>query len=207
MAYGAQEKRITSQLVANPDIMREMSETVAKLIEAGTLDPSKRDSTYRRFCNERASEIYRIYHDRFPGIKKITKLAELKCLEAGFIFNAYGRRRHIPSSNARIAFNSLIQGCAMDYIKNRMIATAPRFNKWMRESEIHILLNVHDECLYEGPKEVMQDPVTQKRLKEILEDQDAIKFRVPFAWDFGYSEETWRGAGIDQDRRKQQEAS
>jgi DNA polymerase-1 len=187
--YGAGEKKVTSMLAANPDIMSEIGDKVNAMVIAGTIDPTARDSEYRRLCAERGSFIHHAYHERFSSLRRTSKLAMKTASLRGYVRNAFGRRRHLHPKGVHKAFNSVIQGCAMDYIKSRMIAVAPRYNPEFRDAKP--FANVHDAIAWLGPKEVLSDPEFQRKMLDVLEEQP-VPFRVPFRWDMGFSDQNWK---------------
>jgi len=197
MGYGAGKTRVVNMLINNPTVMEEVSAEVQQLVADGKVDVSDSDHQYRRLCRERAEEIYHIYHERLPGIKTTTRGAAKACRRRGYVFNAYKRRRHLPRKAAHKAFNAVVQGCAMDIIKEAMISLSPRFNRKMREWGIRLVANVHDEILFAGPIAVMRDPEVHAYILETLETP-RIPFRIPITWDAGYSEVDWYEAAKEE---------
>lgn len=193
MGFGGGKKKATSELSGNPDVMAEIGAVINALVEHGKVKPEQRNVVYKRLCYEKASQIYHDYHARLPGIKAMSQLAKDNCSKRGYVFNAFGRRRHLSPKFARKAFNAAVQGGAMDYIKTRIVALSPRYNSDMRNWQISIRANVHDEVLQHGPKGIYQEPQVQKAIEETLEYQP-VKFRVPFKWDTGASAENWAEA-------------
>lgn len=155
-----------------------------------------RNDVYNRLCQERASEVWEKYHETLPGIKVTSEEVEKRCRMRGFVKNPYGRRRHLPIKAAHKAFNSLVQGCAMDIIKERMIALAPRYNQQMRDWDIRIVANVHDEVLFEVPLALLYSPAVHKYIMTMLESP-SIKFRVPITTGIGISATNWAEAAGD----------
>jgi DNA polymerase-1 len=85
--------------------------------------------------------------------------------EEGYVTTLMGRRRPIPELRSgnpntrrlgeRLAVNTVIQGTAADIIKIAMV----RCQKALREAgtETRLVLQIHDELLFEGPPEEMED--------------------------------------------------
>lgn len=198
IGYGAGKHNVETALVKEPVIIEAISHTVNEMIAAGEAQPNQQHDLFRKLCAERAAEIYDEYHETLPGIKSTSKLAERKAKQRGFIFNPHGRRRHLPRNQAHKAFNSLVQGEAMDIIKERMVALSPRYNQRIRELDIRIVANVHDEILFEAPLDVMYDPAVHAYLIEVLESP-SITYRVPIKCGLGISSQNWAiAAGDDQ---------
>lgn len=184
-AYGAGRKKIAKQLMTNEEIVSE----VAKLVG----DVPNRAELIEELAMARGEEIYDAYHDTFPGLKITTARAADLCRIRGWIRNKFGRRRHLPREAAHKAFNSLVQGEAMDVIKERMVAVAPRYNARSREIGLRLFENVHDEVGATGPIESLSRPDVQTFYTVTLE-QTPKEFPIPFVWDAGYSEVNWAEA-------------
>lgn len=183
IAYGAGEKKITSMVAANEDIIAEVIEKYG------------RDNIYAN-AQGRASHIMTLYKDTFPTLKDTANRAtravkgRRRGRKNGYSINAFGRRRHLPNNRAHTAFNTIVQGTAMDYIKTRMIALSPRYNSFLRDRDISLRINVHDELAWQGPIGVFGDPEVKSHIMTTLE-QSPIPFRVPFYWDYNRSSESW----------------
>jgi DNA polymerase-1 len=185
MAYGAGKKRITQELSGNKKIMEE----VGSAIDADeTVRAEDRAREYARRCELRAAEIYRDYHERLPGLKGTAERATDATRRRGWVRNLFGRRRHLPLVGAHKAFNSLVQGCAMDIIKRKMV----ELDDWLDGA--HLVANVHDEVLIEGPPEMIEDAAWQEHVLGILR-APVEGLRVPIEWDRGTSRRSWADAG------------
>lgn len=196
IGYGAGKRNVESALIKEKVIMEEVGAKVNAMILAGEATLDQRNDLYRQLCAQRASDIYEEYHNTLPGIKATSDLATARCRQRGYIFNPYGRRRHLPRRGAHKAFNSLVQGCAMDIIKERMVAVSPRYNPITRQLGIRMAANVHDEILFEAPIEIMMDPEVHAHLINTLESP-SIEFRVPIKTGLGVSLTTWKEAAGD----------
>jgi DNA polymerase-1 len=193
LAFGAGKKKILAMLAGNPEIIEEVGNRVNLMVEEGVVPKSERGAVYRKLVTERVEEIYHDYHERFPSLKAVSNDVTRICKARGFVFNAFGRRRKLAPKHAHKGFNSLNQGGAMDYIKTRMIATSERHSNFIRQNLASLLINVHDENVYEGPTEFIKSPQTWKWFQDELCIQP-IPFRVPFAWQLGVSEQNWAEA-------------
>jgi len=104
------------------------------------------------------------YLERFPAVRAFRERVVEKAQEEGFVTTLMGRRRAIPelrSSNPntrrlgeRLAVNTVIQGTAADIIKVAMV----RCQRALREAggETRLVLQIHDELLFEGPPGEME---------------------------------------------------
>jgi len=193
IGYGAGRRNVTGQLMSDPSVMKEVQAQVQDEIERGMTAHADRANRYHELCARRANEIYDTYHDTFPGIRKYSRLAAKTAETRGYVYNEFGRRRHVPANRSQIAFNSVIQSWAGDVIKERMLALSPRYCQWLRDNDTHLILNVHDELGWEGPREFIMDPAIQARFREVLCETE-LKFRVPIRWSVGVSSVSWSEA-------------
>lgn len=196
MAYGAGEIKVTKELSNNPDIIEEVSKKVEEFILAGKLEHSETRETFERLCKEHASKCYFAYHEKIPGIKATARRAASTCKYRGYVFNAYGRRRYLPEKASYRAFNTIIQGCAMDIMKEGMIKLSPRYNKKSKNYGIRLAVNVHDDCTTEVPLQELLNPELHSYIRNILENP-SIKFRVPILTGLGISPNNWGEAAGD----------
>ncbi|MCW2988017.1 MAG: polymerase [Solirubrobacterales bacterium] len=103
------------------------------------------------------------YLERFPAVRAFREHVVEKAQEEGYVTTLMGRRRQIPELRSgnpntrrlgeRLAVNTVIQGTAADIIKvamvrcqNALAATGGR---------TRLVLQIHDELLFEGPPEEM----------------------------------------------------
>jgi DNA polymerase I - 3''-5'' exonuclease and polymerase domains len=166
-AYGAGKRKIQQTLIG---------------VLAESMEGTPEEVRFR--CSTLAEEVYRTYHKKFPEIKQLSESCESVTKERGYIKNAYGRRRHLPAYAAYKAFNTAVQGGAMDMIKERMVTDEDT-------DETALLANKHDEVLFETD----DDDETANREKERIREhlQDVHKFRVPIVWDAGEGK-NWKEA-------------
>ena len=179
--------------MSNEHIIEQMGSKVNELVDAGKLDPNLRLIKFEELCRDHAEQSYEAYHTTLPEIKKTSYRAIDKASMRGFVFNAYGRRRYLPGKASYKAFNSIIQSCAADLMKERMIAFSPRWNSETRKWGIRIAANVHDEVLSCVPLEHLRDPRLHKFICDTLENT-TIKFRVPILTGLGISSTNWSEA-------------
>jgi len=190
MAYGAGKKLVTTGLRSNPEIIEEIGAELNAEIAAGKLKPESLNEAFQLRCATRASEVYDMYHERFPGIKRLSAEAAYVVRKRGYVKTLYKRRRHLPDKASRKAFNSIVQGGASDIAKEAMVKAAPRYNKKIRDLGISLAAQVHDAILWEGPEEVMRDSATHKLLFSLMENP-SVDIRVPIITDMGFSKMSW----------------
>jgi DNA polymerase-1 len=122
------------------------------------------------------------YFETYSGVKKYLdgQIAEVR--RTGFTRTLFGRIRPIPEINApqpnlrnfaeRTAMNTPMQGAAADLIKLAMIELDRRL---AGEFEARMILQVHDELLFEAPEGEI--PRLRNLVKEVMEG--VYKLRVP----------------------------
>ena len=133
--------------------------------------------------NSEAQEMIDRYYAAYPRVK--TYLGELveQAQTQGWVATAFGRRRLIPEIHSpvynvrefgkRTAMNHPMQGAAADLVKLAMIAVDGKLCAEKLESRM--LLQVHDELIFEGPAEEME------RLGELVTQAmvEVAQFKVP----------------------------
>jgi len=104
------------------------------------------------------------YLERFPAVRAFREEVVERAQEEGYVTTLMGRRRQIPELRSgnpntrrlgeRLAVNTVIQGTAADIIKVAMV----RCQVALREAggETRLVLQIHDELLFEGPPEEME---------------------------------------------------
>lgn len=174
IAFGGGKKRVLSMLASNMELVREFAD------RAGDFD---------ELCRTRANEVYSTYHAKLPGIKRCSFRAAMSLKRKGYVFNAYGRHRHLPNQAAFRAFSTVIQASAADLMKDRLVATAPRYNSVIRDAGISQVACVHDETLFHGPIDAIHDVGILTSISRTMEDVDIIT--VPVVVKTGTSDRTW----------------
>ncbi len=129
-----------------------------------------------------------LYFARYPGVKAYMDQTREQAREQGYVETVFGRRLYIPdikSSNGqrrqyaeRTAINAPMQGSAADIIKRAMLEV----DAWVqRESDIRMIMQVHDELVFEVP----QEKVEVASLKIVRLMSAAAELRVPLLVEAG----------------------
>ena len=134
----------------------------------------------------RAKEFIDQYFIAYKDVKKFIDETIKQTRESGYAETLFKRRRYLPEINSsmaqvrkaaeRMAINMPIQGTAADMIKIAMINV---YNFIKNNQDIKMLLQVHDELLFE-----VKDSEVEKisnEIKNIMES--AIKLKVPVVVD------------------------
>lgn len=127
-----------------------------------------------------SSEIIKRYFQRFPGVKEYIDQTIQSARSKSYVETLSGRRRYIDELLAknvaiqkfgeRAAINAPIQGTASDIVKMAMIKCAELYQDELR---LKLILQVHDELIFEGPKEVLLAKVDS--IKKLMETVMSLK--------------------------------
>lgn len=131
-----------------------------------------------------ASEIIARYFKRFSNVKSFMETTTREGMEKGYVETLFGRRRYLPElrsqnqmmrrAGERAAINAPIQGTASDLVKLAMI-------KLHDSLPIPLLLQVHDELLFESPVDEADEYC--RDIKEAMES--VYKLSVPLKVNVG----------------------
>ena len=136
------------------------------------------------FSRAEAKELINLYNERFPTVKGFTDEIITEARSKGFTTTMTGRRRYFPDIHAskfaerqyaeRQAMNAPIQGTAADMLKLAML----HVRKQLEGTETRMLLNVHDELVFElkdGENGIVEP------IRHLMED--ALPLKVPVEAD------------------------
>jgi len=136
-----------------------------------------------------AAQFINAYFARYRGVKDYLDKILAETRKSGAARTLFGRVRPIPEINSpqmqlrnfaeRTALNSPLQGTAADIIKLAMIAIDRRLAA--EKFEAKMILQVHDELLFEAP--VKERPTLEKLVREEMEG--AYKLAVPVVAEIG----------------------
>lgn len=170
MGFGGGKRRIVSMLAGNPKLVSSLIAEVEARVLRGELDSSKKIGEVARVCTSRGEDVYRKYHEALPQLQPSSKKAEGSARMRGYVYTWYGRHLHMNHRIAHRAFNRVVQGTAAEIIKERVVALAPRYNKTVRDAGISVRALVHDDTLFHGPREALDDPKMQDTLATTMEN-------------------------------------
>jgi len=165
-------------------VTREMRDA-AKTVNFGVIYgmSAHRLSGELRISRREAQNFIDSYFASYNGVKLWIEQTIREAVKRGYVTTLLGRRRYIPdlkSSNKniksaaeRIAVNTPIQGTSADMIKKAMIAVHNR----LQTSHLmaRLLIQVHDELIFEAPPEEV-DPLTKIVREEMIQ---ALPLSVP----------------------------
>ncbi|HEY9167768.1 MAG TPA: DNA polymerase I [Candidatus Kryptonia bacterium] len=142
-----------------------------------------------RISQSEAKEVIDTYFRRFPRVKEYINSTLEFARKHGYVETLLGRRRYLSNINSknsavrmaeeRQAINMPIQGTAADMIKLAMVAIYREMKK--RKLRSRMILQVHDELVFEAPKDEV------KELEELVSDKmkNALKLDVPIDVEVG----------------------
>lgn len=129
------------------------------------------------------------YFMKYPGVRKYMDETQALADEKGFVETLFGRRLYLPDIHAgngmlrkaaqRTAINAPMQGTAADIIKRAMID----IDHWlaMGELDARMLLQVHDELVFEVKEEDLQLLIEGVKFRMV----SAASLDVPLVVDVG----------------------
>ena len=147
---------------------------------------------------QEAQDFIDAYFAGFPAVRGFLDRTLEEARASGVVKTLFGRRRMVPdlvSRNGQIrgraereAVNMPIQGTAADVLKRAMIdvhAALPG----LAGGRARMILTVHDELLFEVPKEAAEE--TAEAVRQLMEG--AVRLSVPLTVDVGIAE-NWKDA-------------
>ena len=115
------------------------------------------------FSRDQGKEFIDTYFSRYPGISEYLERVKAQARADQYVETLMGRRRYLPEINSsnfntrggaeRMAINMPIQGTAADIMKLAMVRVQRRLDA--DEMQTKMLLQVHDELVFETPREEM----------------------------------------------------
>ncbi|SEA23748.1 DNA polymerase I [Rubrimonas cliftonensis] len=140
------------------------------------------------------------YFERFPGIRAYMDATRDRAKRDGYVETLFGRRIHTPEINAkgprasfayRAAINAPIQGAAADVIRRAMARIPQALER--AGSGARMLLQVHDELLFECPEDEADEAAAL--LRDVMENAaaPAAALDVPLTVEAGKGA-TWAAA-------------
>jgi DNA polymerase-1 len=163
-----------------PD-MRRVAKTVNFGVIYGMSEYGLEQAT--ELSREEASRFIASYFEKYKGVKTYLEATKQKARELGYVETVLGRRRYIPeitSSNRqireaaeRMAINMPVQGTSADIIKLAMLNLHRQIER--RGLRTKMLLQVHDELLFEVPQEEVEE--VRGLIKEVM--PQALQLSIP----------------------------
>jgi DNA polymerase-1 len=136
------------------------------------------------------------YYCQHPKVGEFLEETVRKAEEKGYTETIFGRVRQVPElqqrdrtvqqAGRRIALNAPVQGSAADLMKKAMIDIWREFQK--RRLKTKIILQVHDELVFEAPEE--EKPVVADIVREKMENVFPLRvpLKVHLGWGLNWAE-------------------
>lgn len=130
------------------------------------------------------------YFERFPGIRQYMDETVEAAKENGYVQTLFGRKIHTPEIASkgpragfakRAAINAPIQGTAADVIRRAMI----RMPGAIAHLPARMLLQVHDELLFEVPRDHVEETIATARQVMEAAAMPVVQMDVPLIVDAG----------------------
>ena len=145
-----------------------------------------------------AQSFIEAYFQEFSGVKNFIAQTLARSREQGYVATLAGRRRAIRqlrsnnknerSHGERMAVNTVVQGSAADIVKRAMILLDAELSHKASEGwQSQMLLQVHDELIFEAPDE--ERAALQSLVLGIMEN--ACKLDVPLKVNGEWSQRSW----------------
>ncbi len=144
-----------------------------------------------RIPRDQAKAFIDTYFERFPGIREYMESTIAFAKQHRFVETLFGRKIHTPQIDAkgpkaafaqRAAINAPIQGSAADVIRRAMIRVPGAIERLPAK----MLLQVHDELVFEVAEEALEETVAVVR--DVMENacKPTVDLSVPLVVDAGF---------------------
>ena len=138
---------------------------------------------------EEAQEFLNAYFNTFTRLAEYLEETKAFARTYGYTVTLFDRQRHFPgihstapfirASAERMAINAPVQGTAADLMRIAMIDVYAYIENEKLHDEVHMLLQVHDELVFEIKHDVAGKHI--KKIKAIMEEvmHEKENFGVP----------------------------
>lgn len=202
LAHYSQDRLLLEAFAGGKDIHRATAAKIFEITESQVLPEMRRIAKVVNFgviygmspyglaqtlgiARERADRYIKAYFAQHSGVTAYINKVKEFVRANGYVETVLGRRRYIHDLDAknfalraaaeRMAINMPIQGTAADIIKLAMVQIDEQLQKdeW---KEIKLLLQVHDELLFEAPRDLGKKFITVA--KKIMEESYHLKVPI-----------------------------
>lgn len=168
--------------LSETDIVSREQRTVAKIVNFSLIYGKTAFGLSKelKISTKEASDYITAYFEQYPKVKDLEKKTIQFAEQHGYVTTYFGRKRQIEgitsknrtikNSADRMAVNSVIQGTASEIIKKAMVDIHREIKK---SSEIKLLLQVHDELIFEV--EEASAEVWKEKIEKLMER--AVEFK------------------------------
>jgi DNA polymerase I len=183
--------------VAEKDVTKDMRRK-AKVINFGILYGmgvnALRANLGEGTSREEAQEFLNAYFNTFTRVAEYLEETKAYARTHGYTETMFGRRRHFPGIRStapfiraqaeRMAINAPVQGTAADVMRIAMNEVYAYITKEKVENDVHMLLQVHDELVFEIKKEKRDEciakivPIMENVLPQYKKDDQGVPLKV-----------------------------
>lgn len=132
------------------------------------------------------------YFERYPGVSNYMETIRNQVAKKGFVTTLVGRQVYLPDiytknntkrkAAEREAINATVQGTAADIIKSAMI----EIDTWLEHQPlVRMIMQVHDELVFEVHKQVLKDAVEKIRYLMEQTTEKSTPLMVPLCVNIG----------------------
>ncbi len=144
-----------------------------------------------------AQTFYNRYFEAFPTIRDYFEKVKGEALKLGYTETMFGRRRYLPALRSpvpfgraaaeRMALNAPLQGTAADIVKLAIIRVDEMLKKQKLDNHAHLLLQVHDELLYEIKEQDATEiiPLIKEAMETVVTEPISFTTKVEVGPDWG----------------------
>jgi len=166
--------------VPEREVTRDMRR-IAKVINFGVIYGMGVTAVQQNIDSTRAEaqKFYADYFETFRGLAEHLEKTKEEARRRGYTETFYGRRRYFPGLKSplpyirameeRMALNAPIQGTSADIVKLAMVRTEARLRDEKLLEGAHLLLQIHDELLYE-----IKETLLPRALQVIKEEMEGV---------------------------------
>jgi len=133
-----------------------------------------------------AGKFIKAYFEKYPGVLRYLEHTKEQAHQKGYVQTILKRRRYIPEINSanrmiresaeRMAINMPVQGTSSDIIKVAMINLYREMCD--RKLQSRMLLQVHDELIFEVPLKEVEEMIQILREKMVTAVQLCVPLKV-----------------------------
>lgn len=175
-AFNDPSRDVFSEMAERQGLDRDRAKTLNYTLQFG--GGAERISAVFGVSTPAARAIINKYFSDYPGLRKLTDLAQLRARDNGYVQYWTGRRRHFQfESEHRKAFNSVCQGGGFEIVKRAMVNI---HEAGLNNDECKMELQVHDSLRFniEKGKEHIYLPEIGRLMETAAPDEFGVKFAV-----------------------------
>jgi len=212
LAHLAQDKALMSAFLDDRDIHQETAVQVfggsslleeeqrrrAKIINFSIIYGASAFSLAKELgtSTEEAQNFIALYYTKYPQVKEFLEQCVTSAQKKGYSETLFGRRRQVPElrhqnktvqqAGRRIALNTPIQGTAADVMKKAMLDIW--YEMKQRKVETKMVLQVHDELLFEVPDPEVDEIENLVRTKMEKISSFTVPLKVHMSWGINWAD-------------------